>query len=322
MCDDKPVRSKFVRSRRFPCPRLGTICCMGLIRKVLQLHREVLSFPPNERRKVQTLLRLYTFQFLKLLRFRTVVRLGAGSCIEWDVRQKSTIRIAYMNPPDHLQWDFWSRLLGPGSIFVDVGANVGIYSILAAEKGSRVIAFEPDPQNLVALRSNLKLNHYSHLVDVRPIALGPTAGFIAINSGLGPLSHVSEAPFDASLNPPNHNQSVVTVSTLDCEISLPVSGMKMDVEGFELAILDGANKALGSCYIPIIQLEWNSLSDERYGIPRSKIQRRLSSFGYTLFDFQPGGALKVSDGSATLDVLAVHARKLEELEEMGIQFLR
>jgi tRNA G37 N-methylase Trm5 len=64
--------------------------------------------------------------------------------------------------------------LRPGDTFVDIGANVGFWSLPAASKGARVVAFEPNPAAVRWLRRNLTLNP-GLAVDVRPTAVGGRA---------------------------------------------------------------------------------------------------------------------------------------------------
>lgn len=63
--------------------------------------------------------------------------------------------------------------LHPGDVYVDVGANIGYYTLLAAQRvgvQGRVIAYEPDKNNFALLRSNIDMNHFSQ-VDIFPCAL-------------------------------------------------------------------------------------------------------------------------------------------------------
>jgi FkbM family methyltransferase len=129
------------------------------------------------------------------------------------------------------------RLIRPGDLVVDAGANIGYMSALAATAGAHVIAFEPNPDLLPVLRQNLGTRG-----DVRPVALGAArrgaslipADASAHNTGLGRLASDAE------------NGGVpVQVETLDDELhGRSVAVLKIDVEGAEYEVLEGAADAL------------------------------------------------------------------------------
>src|SRR5206468_2274046 len=74
---------------------------------------------------------------------------------------------------------FTLHVLRPGDLFVDVGANVGAYSVLASGAvGSRTIAFEPGPAAFRSLRRNIRVNDLSGLADCRQVALSDHPGEI------------------------------------------------------------------------------------------------------------------------------------------------
>ena len=70
--------------------------------------------------------------------------------------------------PEMAVWQAWRK---PGALFVDIGANVGLYTLLATECGSEVIAIEPVNATAAALRRNLDLNGIVHGVHVEEVAL-------------------------------------------------------------------------------------------------------------------------------------------------------
>src|SRR6185312_8497302 len=77
---------------------------------------------------------------------------------------------------------FIQERLRPGDVFVDIGANGGIYTVIAAKKvgaSGRVLAFEPGPRNLELLKRNLALNGLTN-VTIVPKAVSNTAGAAAL----------------------------------------------------------------------------------------------------------------------------------------------
>ncbi len=136
------------------------------------------------------------------------------------------------------------QLVRPGMILVDVGANIGGYALMLAAylKGEgAIICLEPDPTNLIELRANVAGNHLEPSITILPVAAGSKDGVISFEPGLN--AHAAE---NGSMN--------VEVRRLD-SLSLPqVDFMKIDVEGFEGSVLEGAQALIERCH-PTLFLE-------------------------------------------------------------------
>jgi FkbM family methyltransferase len=125
---------------------------------------------------------------------------------------------------------------------LDIGANVGFYSCLAASRGKQTLAFEPSLRNLNFLYRNLWENNLSE-VEVFPLGLGSRSGLGRIY-GFGGISSFVPGWAQARVA----HGSTVPLSTLDTIAGGRFHGkkllIKMDVEGFELEVLRGATKTL------------------------------------------------------------------------------
>ena len=140
------------------------------------------------------------------------------------------------------------RLIEPGDVFVDVGANLGLHTLAAgrAMQGrGRVYAIEPFGPTVELLRESVLINGLSAIVEIHQAAASDHRGQQPLF--LGPVSgHHSLLP----LSPPQGSEpsSVdVPVVTLDDVLAdaAPVNLMKIDVEGTELEVLDGARSVIG-----------------------------------------------------------------------------
>ena len=135
------------------------------------------------------------------------------------------------------------ELLESHDTVLDVGANVGFYSCLAASRGKHVVSFEPSPRNLNFLYRNLWENKLS-CAEVFPVGLAKQCGlsriygFGGISSCVGGWAHAETSKY-----------SLVSVTTLDAVAAKRFHGkrllIKVDVEGFELDVLGGAAETLG-----------------------------------------------------------------------------
>ncbi|MGH8260182.1 MAG: FkbM family methyltransferase, partial [Steroidobacteraceae bacterium] len=149
--------------------------------------------------------------------------------------------------------------LGPGEIAIDVGANLGWYSVLLtrlSDPGARIFAFEPDPETYGLLCRNLATNGASAVTAVNA-ALGETAGSAVLhryrsrNNGRHTLVPGADA---------RGGSCEVPVQTLDsfCESQglggARVRFLKIDVEGFEYFVLRGATHLLRRCDCVLLEL--------------------------------------------------------------------
>lgn len=143
----------------------------------------------------------------------------------------------------------------PGRVFLDIGANVGVYSIFAAPHlGSegQIYAVEPHLRNAVALMDNIMLNHLSDRISVLAIALSREASVIDFNYGdwATGSSHNQLQNGDAITLEDNPVASELkAASSIDVLIAAKTMRapdfIKIDVDGIELAILEGATNLLG-----------------------------------------------------------------------------
>lgn len=158
---------------------------------------------------------------------------------------------------------FLHRALGPGSTFVDVGANAGLFSVIGGHVAwrGRVIAYEPVPALQALIRDNIATNWFADRVALRPVAVGAapgraTFGFPTTMQGLGRLNLQRDA-FDA-LHPDVPIEEVtVEVVRLDDELADVgvVDLVKIDVEGGEAAVLAGMRGCVERRQVRRVSLE-------------------------------------------------------------------
>lgn len=147
--------------------------------------------------------------------------------------------------------------LPPGSWFIDIGANVGDFTLRAAARDVRVLAFEPSlahRQQLlsVALSRNLNLAW----VSVLPVALGNTVGSaeLAVTNDGNPGWNTIIPGFMPS-DRIDHVESVPVARLDDLASWIPgdqIGLIKVDVEGYELPVIEGAQQTLSRCSCPVI----------------------------------------------------------------------
>jgi FkbM family methyltransferase len=242
--------------------------------------RYVWSHPANEGRRARALWRAAHFQAgARLLHRRAIARLGERSRLWVDLHRTGASMVMYANPPDLPEMLVWRQVLKPGELFIDVGANVGSYTIWAAELGADVIAVEPAADTFALLVENVELNGYRvSVIQAAAAAAGGTAGFTAGRDTANCLDAGGPAQ--------------TTVVTVDSLIGgRTVAGMKVDVEGFEIEVLRGCARALSEQRLRLIQLEWNMASLRAVGGDRREVADLLAGYGYELYRPDRGGRL-------------------------------
>lgn len=169
--------------------------------------------------------------------------------------------------------------LVPGDLFVDVGANVGSYTILSSGVcGASTIAIEPVDAAARHLARNLAVNGIAHLVQLQVTAVGDRAGAIAFTSGLDTMNRVASDADD--------NVQTVHLARIDDILQgLSPTLIKLDIEGYETQALRGAVKALSSPSLQAVMLE--TVDPEALEI--------LHKHGYDQFGYDPRTRSLVED---------------------------
>ena len=176
---------------------------------------------------------------------------------------------------------FVLHLLREGDQFLDVGANVGVYSILAAGRGARVLAMEPVPDTYEQLLDNIHLNRFATRIEVRNVGVGRESGELRFTTDNGPTDHVL-APDETAVH-----ATTVTVDALDSlTIGWQPIMMKIDVEGFEANVIAGAAQLLNAPSLQAVLIELNGLG-ARYGFSDDNIHNELMAAGFSPARYEP-----------------------------------
>jgi FkbM family methyltransferase len=186
----------------------------------------------------------------------------------------------YCGLADFEEMGFVLHALREGDVFFDIGANVGVYTVLASVTGAKVKAFEPCPSTYRRLLSNINLNNIRPQVDTYACAIGAKDG---------------EADFTFHLDSCNHvvvqdelGGERVWVRTLDSfwPDSCPKMVMlKVDVEGFEKDVMDGGLGVFKRADAVIMELL--NGSGTRYGYDDWELHERMLEMGFGLHRYDP-----------------------------------
>lgn len=234
----------------------------------------VISHPANRNHRIRAVIRAVSWQVIGRLwrrpvqvpfeRYRLICHPGSSSASN----------VWYFTPRyDYHEMAFLDRLLRAGDSVLDVGANIGTYSLFCAARVGpvgRVIAWEPHPEAASRLRENLHLNGLESVVEVHESAVSHEAGTVLFHSGRDVANGIAVAD-----DPRGPTIGVPAVVLDDVVAENPgLIFAKLDVEGAEVSALRGATKLLRAgtpavWMVEVIpsQLRWFDVDvDDLYGL--------------------------------------------------------
>lgn len=170
------------------------------------------------------------------------------------------VQTLYTKEPDTIAW---IRNMERGEVLFDIGANMGQYSLVAAQRGVRVHAFEPESQNFALLVRNIILNNMSPLVTPWPVALSDhiSLDLLHLSSLIpGGSCHAYGESIDFHGSPHAFPYSQGSVSTtLDHFVAKygPATHIKIDVDGFEHLVIAGGDVTVQKARSILIEINTN-----------------------------------------------------------------
>jgi FkbM family methyltransferase len=176
---------------------------------------------------------------------------------------------------------FCLHFLRKEDTFFDVGANVGIYTILASgHVGCPTVAFEPDEDTLLHLNENLELNKIRKIVSIEEKAVGEKIGLIKFSVAKDTINHV------ISQNDNSSDFHEVDMTYLDHFKSRSPKMIKIDVEGFEWNVLKGSKELLADYNLDVILIEING-SGKYFDVDDNSLHLLLTENGFHPYSYDP-----------------------------------
>lgn len=242
----------------------------------------VVRHPGNRNRRVRAVFRFVWWQIHKrLIKSPTTVRVGATRRFKVVCDSPFSSMVVYNRLPEWDEMNFLLRFLRPTDGFLDIGANVGFYTVLASTIVTEgpLLAFEANPRNTDVLRDQVELNQLAN-AEVFGNALGNSTGQLSFfDSG-------RETGSIAGDKDPGAKLITVPCKRLDdClgERSLPDCVVaKMDVEGCEALVLEGATGTMQGGRIAVWLFELNEIALRKHDASGDKLLGIFSHHGYSI----------------------------------------
>lgn len=248
--------------------------------------KTIFSSEYNLKHPIFAIVRYLFYLFLKLIRIKKVpIRIWSGKKVFWysDSIQSTWLLFNYLI--DYNEFTFLKKFLRSDSIFLDVGANIGYYTVWVSKfiREGMILSFEPNRKNFQRLKENI--TEINNAIPFR-IALTKYNGSIAFSNNSDVLNHIILTPMegdDAEFVECYTIEKVVNDYSI-CKIDF----IKIDVEGFEIDVLLGCANLLHTKSILVIQLE----IEEENALKNSKVKvedllELIFQFNYFLCTYDP-----------------------------------
>jgi FkbM family methyltransferase len=248
---------------------------------LLKILKFILNHPLNKEAKFKSLVRF--------LKWQINVRINPYPIIfSYAEKSKFIIRKGLTGATGNLycglhefeDMAFVLHFLRDSDLFVDIGANVGSYTILAGnEIEAQTISVEPIPSTYNILIDNVNLNNIRNNVDCLNLGLGSTKGTLKFTKSEDTMNHVARDSEQDTIQ--------VSVQKFDDTISIDkICMIKIDVEGFESEVLKGMDNALQNSSLKALIIELNG-SGKKYGFDDNSIHNLLLERGFIPYKYLP-----------------------------------
>lgn len=258
---------------------------------------------------------LWEFALEKNIPIPLVVRWHAGTRVEVTLADDNSLCLYVAGTFEPNEFACLDRLLRPGMTFLDVGANVGLFSLFAARRVTargRVVAFEPSSRERAVLQRNIARNRLGN-VSVVPMALGAEAGTALLQ--VAPGLHAGHNTlggfaYEGVVAERTEEVQIETLDALADRLALDrIDVVKIDVEGAEVKMLQGARTTL-MISRPTMLIEANEQALCKQGTSTGELVDLLLSMDYAIeiFDEATGLTRRRREGEPlSANILAVPA---------------
>ncbi len=284
-----------------------------VINKILRNLNKALHFAfPKVKLPPSGIIRIHLHN-RSLLRFKTNQTDFVGFCIFWN----GVYNYEYIG--------LFEKIIEKCKGFVDIGANGGLYSLVAGiiTENINILAFDPTPAAVYFLNQNIRLNHLTAKIEAYPFALSDKTGetvFFEVKNKKYPYLKYNLGGSSSLVNyPPEFNRITVQTCTLDAFLqsysreNLQIDFIKIDAEGAEPIIIEGMLETIRR-YHPIIVCEL--LPDETgKHLEGLFLQLNYAFYMHEKDRLVPVKTLQQSNCKNVRNCFFVHSSKLFMIEE-------
>lgn len=252
------------------------------MKKLIRIFRQIVKHPLSRRNPISAAVRFARWQIAS--RFspgRIALPFVANTFLLARTGMTTATGNYYYGLMEPNEMGFLLHMLRPGDLFLDVGANIGSYTVLSsAVVGAKTVSIEPIQDTFQSLKKNVLLNDIVERVDLNNIGLSNKPGVLRFTAGGDAINHVVR---DGEVA----DSVEIPVLTVDAVMEGRTPALiKIDVEGFELKVLEGARETISRKEVCAIIAETNDLN-AYYGASNESIVEFLYAFGFRKFAYDP-----------------------------------
>ncbi len=202
---------------------------------------------------------------------------------------------------------------------IDLGAHIGTFSLFAAVNEYDVISIEASPINVAFLKESVRINKFNNLKIISA----------AVSDHAGTLQFMQSGPYGAIANPLVNNRETISIPAVTVDMILDKEGwdrvdfIKMDIEGSEVAAIQGMPQLLSNLDSPAILYESNGFTLSFFDMTPQILTSILESFGYNCYLILPGELISMTSHDLQLecvsDCLAIKNIPLQLREHWSIR---
>ena len=245
----------------------------------------ITSHPLNRKHKLKSIVRFVKWQIgSRMVPGAVVCDWVNGSRFLVRTGETGLTQNIYTGLHEFVDMGFLLHFLRSEDLFVDIGANAGSYTILACSAvGARGYAFEPVPITYSRLIDNVQINNLNDKVKCINKGVGVAQENIFFTSDSGPTNHAVASGEESG------NTICVEMTALDVALGDNAPALiKIDVEGYEMPVLEGAQETLANRALNSVIVELNG-SGERYGFDEVRILEMMFDLGFRSYAYDPFG---------------------------------
>lgn len=216
---------------------------------------------------------------------------------------------------------FVLHFLREEDLFVDVGANIGSYTVLAAGAvGARTISIEPIEATFSSLLDNVRINGLDDRVRAMNLGVGGESGTLRFTQASDTTNHVVSSADSEG------DTIDVRIESLDRVLAGESPRLiKVDVEGFETEVIAGAEQTFANPMLIAVLMELNG-SGNRYGFDEDKLHHKVLEYGFESYSYVPlerrlvslNGKKNLSGNTLYIRDIGVAEKRLEDASRYSV----
>ena len=282
-----------------------------MMRNLFHLLHHIMKHPLNERSRSKALGRFMRWQLAtRLLPGAYVVPFVDGTTLTMERGMTGATGNWYCGLHEAEDMAFVLHTLRPDDLFVDVGANVGSYTVLASGAvGARSIAFEPTPSTFDKLMRNISVNKISDRVEAYNMGAGAREETLQFTAKKDTTNHV--------ITGTTHEETIeIQAIRVDDILTNTPRIIKIDVEGWEQQVLLGMPKTLADPELVAVIAESNDSAGRNFGAQRDSVTEIMADNGFSASSYDPLKRQLLKGGTAHN---TIWLRNISFVEERTLQ---